>query len=92
MVAVSMPYTEITLREQLKTARGRWNPEERDWRVCFDAIRGDTTLVERIVREYAAGRGTMRADRTGQVYGEQVTYIGYQLLPQGRDEATYIGD
>jgi hypothetical protein len=51
MVAVSMPYTEKTLREQQKTARGRWNPEERDWRVCFGAIRGDTTLVERIVRE-----------------------------------------
>jgi hypothetical protein len=51
MVAVAVPYTETTLREKLKTAGGRWNPEERIWRVCFGAIRGDTTLVERIVRE-----------------------------------------
>ncbi len=51
MVAVSVPYTEKALREKLKTAGGRWNPEERVWRVSFGAIRGDTTLVERIVRE-----------------------------------------
>ena len=51
MVAVSVPYTEKALREKLKAAGGRWNPEERIWRVCFGAIRGDSTLVERIVRE-----------------------------------------
>ncbi len=51
MVAVAVPYTETALREKLKAAGGRWNPEERVWRVCFGAIRGDTTLVERIVRE-----------------------------------------
>ena len=51
MVAVSVPNTEKALREKLKTTGGRWNPEERVWRVCFGAIRGDTTLVERIVRE-----------------------------------------
>ena len=51
MVAVSVPYTEKALREKLKTAGGRWNPEERVWRVCFGAIRGDSTLLERIVRE-----------------------------------------
>ena len=51
MVAVAVPYTETVLREKLKAAGGRWNPEERFWRVCFGAIRGDTTLVERIVRE-----------------------------------------
>lgn len=44
-----LPKTALT--EKLKTAGGRWNPEERVWRVCFGAIRGDTTLVERIVRE-----------------------------------------
>ena len=51
MVAVAVPYTETALWEKLKAAGGRWNPEERVWRVCFGAIRGDTTLVERIVRE-----------------------------------------
>ena len=51
MVAVAVSYTETELREKLKLAGGRWNPEKRVWRVCFGAIRGDTTLVERIVRE-----------------------------------------
>ena len=51
LVAVAVPYTEKALREKLKAAGGRWNPEERVWQVCFGAIRGDTTLVERIVRE-----------------------------------------
>ena len=48
---VAVPYTEAALREKLKVAGGRWNKEEWVWRVCFGAIRGDTTLVERIVRE-----------------------------------------
>jgi hypothetical protein len=51
MVAFSVPYTETALREKLKAAGGHWNPEERVWRVCFGAIRGDTTLVERIMGE-----------------------------------------
>jgi hypothetical protein len=51
LVPVAVPYTETVLREKLKAAGGRWNPDERVWRVCFGAIRGDTTLVERIVRE-----------------------------------------
>lgn len=51
MVAVAVQYTETALREKLKNAGGRWNPEERVWRVCFGAIRDDTTLVEWIVRE-----------------------------------------
>jgi hypothetical protein len=51
LVAVAVPHNETALREKLKAAGGRWNPEERVWRVCFGAIRGDSTLVERIVRE-----------------------------------------
>lgn len=51
MVAVAVPYTETALRNKLKAAGGRWNPEERVWRVCFGAIRGDTALVERIMSE-----------------------------------------
>ena len=51
LVAVAVPYTEKALRERLKAAGGRWNPEERVWRVLFRSIRGDAALVERIVRE-----------------------------------------
>ncbi len=51
MVAVAVPYTEKALRDKLKAAGGRWNPEERVWQVCFGAIRGDTALVERILRK-----------------------------------------
>ena len=51
LVAVAVPYTETAQRKKLKAAAGRWNPVERVWRVSFGAIRGDTTLVERIVRE-----------------------------------------
>jgi hypothetical protein len=51
MVDVAVPYTEKLLRDKLKAAGGRWNPEERVWQVSFGAIRGDTALVERILRE-----------------------------------------
>ncbi len=46
LVAVAVQYTETTLREKLKAAGGRWKSEERVWRVCFGAIRGDSTLVD----------------------------------------------
>jgi len=36
---------------KLKAAGGRWNPEERLWRVRYGSIRGDAGLVERIVRK-----------------------------------------
>jgi hypothetical protein len=51
LVSVAVPYTKMALREKLKAAGGRWNPDERVWHVTFRAIRGDTTLVERIVRK-----------------------------------------
>ena len=50
IVAVMVPYTAKTLRERLKSAGGRWDPEEKLWRVRYGSIRGDTGLVERIVR------------------------------------------
>lgn len=50
LVAVAVPYTEKALREKLKALGGRWEPEERVWRVRFGAIRSDSALVERIVR------------------------------------------
>jgi hypothetical protein len=51
MVTVAVSYSETELREKLKGAGGRWSSEERVWRVSFGAIRGDTTLVERIIKE-----------------------------------------
>ena len=51
LVAVGVPYTDKALREKLKTAGGRWDLEERVWRVRFGAIRGDAELVERIMKE-----------------------------------------
>lgn len=51
IVAVMVPYTQKALRERLKVAGGRWDPEERLWRVQYGSIRGDAGLVERIVRE-----------------------------------------
>jgi len=50
IVSVMVPYTEKALREMLKAAGGRWNPEERLWRVAYGAIRDNAGLVERIVR------------------------------------------
>jgi hypothetical protein len=51
IVAVMVPYTQKALREKLKVAGGRWDPEEKLWRVRYGSIRGDGELVERIVRE-----------------------------------------
>lgn len=50
-VAVAVSYTETAPRDKLKAAGGRWSRDERVWRVPYGAIRGDTALVERIVRE-----------------------------------------
>ncbi len=51
IVAVMVPFAKIALRDKLKAAGGRWNPEEKIWRVQFGAIRNDAELVERILRE-----------------------------------------
>ena len=50
LVAVFVPYTEKALREKLKAAGGQWDPGGKVWRVRFGSIRGDTILVEQIVR------------------------------------------
>jgi len=39
------------LRDRLKAAGGRWNPEEKLWRVPFGVIRGDAELEERIMHD-----------------------------------------
>lgn len=51
IVAVMVPFAKTALRDKLKAAGGRWNPEEKIWRVQFGAIRDDAELVERILNE-----------------------------------------
>jgi hypothetical protein len=51
IVAVMVPFTAKALRERLKAAGGRWDPEGKVWRVTYGSIRHDADLVERIVRE-----------------------------------------
>ena len=51
IVAVHVPYTEKALRDILKAAGGRWDPEEILWRVPYGAIRNNAGLVERIVKD-----------------------------------------
>jgi hypothetical protein len=51
IINVIVPYAKTALRDRLKAAGGRWNPDEKLWQVSFGAIRGDTELTERIVSE-----------------------------------------
>jgi hypothetical protein len=51
MVSVIVGYTETNLRDLLKKAGGRWDPLEKLWRVCFGAIRGNSELEERILKD-----------------------------------------
>ncbi len=50
-VAVVVAFTRKDLRERLKAAGGRWDPEEKLWRVRYGAIRGDEELEEKILRD-----------------------------------------
>lgn len=49
IVNVIVPYAKTALRDKLKAAGGRWNPNEKLWQVSFGAIRDHTELTERIV-------------------------------------------
>ncbi len=49
IVAVMVQFTGHAIRGKLKAAHGRWDPEEKLWRVAFGAIRGDAELEERIL-------------------------------------------
>ena len=44
---VIVNFSEITLRDRLKEAEGKWNPEAKLWFVPYGQIRG-TELEERI--------------------------------------------
>jgi len=49
IVAVIVSFTENILRDKLKVAGGRWDPEKKVWHVLYGSIRGDTDLEERIL-------------------------------------------
>jgi len=51
IVAIIVSFTEKNLRDRLKAARGRWDKEEKLWRVSFGSIRGDVELEERILKD-----------------------------------------
>ena len=49
VVAVVVSFTENALRDKMKAAGGRWDPEKKVWHVLYGSIRGDTELEERIL-------------------------------------------
>ena len=49
VVSVIVSFTENILRDKLKVAGGRWDPEKKVWHVLYGPIRGDTELEERIL-------------------------------------------
>ena len=44
VVPIIVAYTGKSQRDRLKAAGGRWDPEEKHWRVRFGSIRGDNDL------------------------------------------------
>ncbi len=53
LVAVSVGYAEKELRQRLKDAGGKWDPEQKVWHIPYGAIRG-TELAKRIVSDGSA--------------------------------------
>ncbi len=51
MVEVVVPFSDKDLRDRLRAVHGRWDPEERLWRVLFGSIKGDIQLTERILKQ-----------------------------------------
>lgn len=49
VVALIVSFTEHVLRDKLKVAGGRWDPEKKVWHILYGSIRGDTQLEERIL-------------------------------------------
>jgi hypothetical protein len=50
IVQVAVGYPEKGLRDLLKSAGGKWDPEEKVWHVAYGSIRG-TELEKRILRD-----------------------------------------
>lgn len=55
VVPLLVNFSEMELREKLKDAGGRWNPEEKLWYVSYGPIRG-TVLEDRIMTDFIRGR------------------------------------
>jgi hypothetical protein len=50
IVSIAVTFAEKELRDSLKAAGGKWNPEEKVWHVPYGLIRG-TELEKRILVE-----------------------------------------
>jgi hypothetical protein len=50
-VSVIVAFSEKPLRDALKVAGGKWNPEEKVWHVPYGSIRGNTELEMRILED-----------------------------------------
>ena len=51
IVPVIVSFSEKTLRDVLKSAGEKWNPEEKVWHVPYGSIRGNTELEMRILED-----------------------------------------
>jgi hypothetical protein len=49
-VLVQVPFTMRALRDRLKGVGAKWDPDQKLWRVRWGLIRGDTELMERVVK------------------------------------------
>lgn len=55
IVPIMAAYTEKALRDRLKAAGGRWDPEKKLWLVPYGSVRG-TELEERIQADFIKGK------------------------------------
>jgi hypothetical protein len=55
IVPVIVAYTEKGLRNKLKAAGGKWDPEAKLWHVPYGSVRG-TELEERIMVDLSKGK------------------------------------
>ena len=55
IVPVIVNFSETALRDRLKAARGKWDPEAKMWFVPYGIIRG-TELEERIPVDFIKGK------------------------------------
>ncbi len=51
IVPVIVSFSEKTLRDMLKAAGGKWDPDEKVWHVPYGSIRGNTELEMRILED-----------------------------------------
>jgi hypothetical protein len=55
LVAVIVGFAEKEMRERLKGAGGKWDPQQKVWLVPYGAVRG-TDLAKRIVADAGGGK------------------------------------